>query len=64
MPSYTLVDLKLSHRVQGVKLSAAVLNVFDKFYYSYAVRSLFTNTFNAYPSRPRTFVATVEYAFR
>jgi iron complex outermembrane receptor protein len=63
MPSYTLLDLKLSHRVQGVKLSAAVLNVFDKFYYSYAVRSLFTNTFNAYPSRPRTFVATVEYAF-
>jgi len=64
MPSYTLVDLKLSHRVQGWKLSAAVTNLFDKFYYSYGVRSLFADTFNAYPSRPRTFVATVEYALR
>jgi iron complex outermembrane receptor protein len=64
MPSYTLVDLKLSHRVQGWKLSATVLNLFDKFYYSYAVRSLAANTFNAYPSRPRTFIAAAEYAFR
>jgi len=64
MPSYTLVDLKLSYRVQGWKLSAAVNNLFDKFYYSYAVRSLTVNTFNAYPSRPRTFIASAEYAFR
>ncbi|MCL4801395.1 MAG: TonB-dependent receptor [Burkholderiales bacterium] len=64
MPSYTLVDLKLSHRIGDWKLSAALLNALDKFYYSYAVRSLALNTFNAYPSRPRTFVATVEYAFK
>lgn len=63
MPSYTLVDLKLSHRIGGWKLSATLLNAFDKFYYSYAIRSLATSSFNAYPSRPRTFVATVEYAF-
>lgn len=64
MPSYTLFDLKLTHRMRDTTLSATVLNVLDKFYYSYAVRSLFANTFNAYPSRPRTVLVSVEHAFR
>ncbi len=64
MPAYALVDLKLTHRVEGWRLSATLLNVFDKFYYSYAVRSLVANTFNAYPSRPRTFLVAAEYTFR
>jgi iron complex outermembrane recepter protein len=64
MPAYTVVDLKLAQGWRGWTFTAAVNNLFDEFYYSYAVRSLFVNTFNAYPNLPRTFLATAEYRFK
>jgi len=64
MPAYTVVDLKLAQGWRNWTFTAAVNNLFDEFYYSYAVRSLFVNTFNAYPNLPRTFLATAEYRFR
>jgi len=64
MPAYTVVDIKLAQGWGRWTFTAAVNNLFDEFYYSYAVRSLFVNTFNAYPNLPRTFLATAEYRFR
>jgi iron complex outermembrane receptor protein len=64
MPAYTVVDLKLAQGWERWTFTAAVNNLFDEFYYSYAVRSLFTNNFNAYPNLPRTFIATAEYRFK
>jgi len=64
MPAYTVVDLKLAQGWGRWTVTAAVNNLFDEFYYSYAVRSLFTNNFNAYPNLPRTFIATAEYRFK
>jgi len=37
MPTYTLVDLKLSRESGGWKFAAAISNVFDKKYFSYGV---------------------------
>ncbi len=64
MPAYTVVDIKLAQGWGQWTFTASVNNLFDEFYYSYAVRSLFTNNFNAYPNLPRTFIATAEYRFR
>ena len=64
MPAYTVVDLKLAQGWHDWTFTAAVNNLFNEFYYSYAVRSLFVNTFNAYPNLPRTFLATAEYRFK
>ncbi len=64
MPAYTVVNLKLAQSWDRWTFTAAVNNLFDEFYYSYAVRSLFANTFNAYPNLPRTFLATAEYRFK
>lgn len=63
MPSYTLVDLKLTHTVGRLHLGFAVNNLFDRNYYSYGIRSLFSNTYNAYPQRGRAVVASAEYRF-
>jgi iron complex outermembrane recepter protein len=64
MPAYTVVNLKLAQGWDRWTFTAAVNNLFDEFYYSYAVRSLFVNNFNAYPNLPRTFLATAEYRFK
>jgi len=65
IPAYTLADLKLVHKSGAWRLSAAVNNLFDERYYSYAVRSQFAaDRYNAYPLPERNFTFTAEYAFR
>jgi iron complex outermembrane receptor protein len=61
IPAYRLVDLKLSHRIDKWTLSAAVTNLFNEKYFDYGVRSLNTNTFNAYPQPEQALFFTVEY---
>ena len=63
MPAYTVVDIKLAQGWGRWTFTASVNNLFDEFYYSYAVRSLSTNNFNAYPNLPRSFIATAAYRF-
>jgi iron complex outermembrane receptor protein len=63
MPAYTVVDLRLSHSIDRWTFSLAVNNLFDEEYFSYAVRSLATPNYNAYPQPERNFYAAVEYRF-
>ncbi len=65
MPSYTLVDFKVAHRIGQLKLSGGVNNLFDKKYYSYALVNSSTapTTFSAYPETPRTAYVSAEYAW-
>ena len=64
MPAYTVVDLKLSHTISKWTFSAAVNNLFNTDYYSYAVRSQFTpGLFNAYPQPERNYFLIAEYRF-
>ncbi len=62
MPSYTLVDLKLSQRLDNWTLSAAINNVFDKAYYSYAIVNSFAcaTPICAYPQIGRNFFVSAE----
>ena len=63
IPSYTVTDVKVSHRVGKLRLSAAIDNLFDRKYYTYAVRSQFVpDRFNAYPLPERSFWLTLEYS--
>ena len=63
IPSYSVTDIKLTHRAGKLKLSASIANVFDRKYYTYAVRSQFVaDRFNAYPLPERSYWLTVEYA--
>lgn len=56
IPAYTVVDLKLQHRVGRFTASLTLANLFDHKYYAYAVRSQFVaDRFNAYPLPERTF---------
>jgi iron complex outermembrane receptor protein len=62
IPAYTVADLKMTHRAGKLKVSAAIDNVFNRKYYSYAVRSQFVaDRFNAYPLPERSFWLTLEY---
>jgi len=65
IPAYTLVDLKLMQQAGNWQWAAALNNVFDEDYYTYAVHSM-TNTdrFNAYPLPGRNGWVSVEYTFR
>lgn len=65
IPAYTQVDLKLMRQIGNWQLSAALNNVLDEDYYSYAVHSA-TNAdrFNAYPLPGRNAWVAAEYAFR
>ena len=65
IPSYTTVDLKLTHR-RGPWLVAATLNnAFNERYYNYAVRSQFVaDRYNAYPLPERNGSIALEYHFR
>jgi len=63
MPAYATADLKLTHIVRGLSLSAAVNNLLDKHYYSYAIRNGAGTSFNVYPQPGRTFLASAEYRF-
>jgi iron complex outermembrane receptor protein len=64
MPSYTLVDLTLAQQLGGWKLSAAVNNLFDENYYSYAIRNFAGTSFSAYPEAGRSFLVSAAYALR
>jgi iron complex outermembrane receptor protein len=64
MPDYALADLKLSHRVAGWRLSAALDNIFDKRYYSYGIVDSFgcATPVCAYPQAGRTWLLSAEHA--
>lgn len=65
IPAYTVADLKLEHRVGHWTWAAALNNVFDAHYHSYAVRSQFNaDRYAAYPLPGRHGWISVEYAFR
>ena len=64
MPSYTVTDLKLTHDNGDWTVSLAANNVFNKQYYTYAIRNTAGTSFNAYPQAERTLLATLEYRFR
>jgi len=64
MPAYSVTDLRITHEVANWTLAFAVNNLFDKDYYSYAIRNAAGTSFNAYPERPRWVSAVAEYRFR
>jgi iron complex outermembrane recepter protein len=64
IPAYYLVDLKLAQRFSWGRLAAAVNNVFDENYYTYAVRSAFMpDRFAVYPLPGRTLSLSAEIRF-
>jgi iron complex outermembrane receptor protein len=65
MPTYGLLDLKLSYDIDRWLLAASVANALNQHYYSYGIVNLSNcPTFCAYPQAGRTFFASVEYRFR
>jgi len=65
IPAYTVADLKLTWENRGLRLTAAVNNLFGEQYYNYAVRSQFVaDRYNAYPLPERNISVTAEYTFR
>lgn len=64
MPAYTVVDLKLSHHTGSWLLAAAVNNLFDRRYFTYAIASTATaGKYNAYPMAERNFSLNATYEF-
>jgi iron complex outermembrane receptor protein len=64
MPAYTTVDMKLSHQVGTWSLSAAVNNLFNEKYFTYAVASTATaGVYNAYPMPERNFLLNAKFTF-
>jgi iron complex outermembrane receptor protein len=65
IPSYAVMNLKLSHQRGPLRVTAAVNNLTNEKYYNYAVRSQFVaDRYNAYPLPERSFYMTFEYALR
>lgn len=63
-PSYTTVDIKLSHQEGSWSLAAAVNNLFNEKYFTYAVASTFTpGVYNAYPMQERNLSMSARYSF-
>ena len=61
IPAYAFLDLRLARSFDWGRLSASVNNLFDKRYYTYAVRSAFTvDRYSVYPLPGRTFGITAE----
>ncbi len=63
MPAYTVVDFKFTQTVDRLTGGIAVNNLFNKLYYSYAIRNGAGTSFNAYPQAGRTLLASAEYRF-
>jgi iron complex outermembrane receptor protein len=63
MPDYVTVDLKITHQMKKMLLSAAVNNLFDEKYFSYAIRNSTGTSFNALPARERNVWFTIKYQF-
>lgn len=61
MPAYAVVDVKFTQTVDKLTLGLAVNNLFNKLYYSYAIRNGAGTSFNAYPQADQTFLLTAEY---
>ncbi len=61
MPAYTVVDVKLTQTAGRLTVGVAVNNLFNKLYYSYAIRNGAGTSFNAYPQPDQTFLLTAEY---
>ena len=61
MPAYATADLKLTHSVGGANIGFSVNNLFDKDYYTYAIRNGAGTSFNAYPQWRRSALLTLEY---
>jgi iron complex outermembrane receptor protein len=59
-PAYTLVDVKLEHRVGRADLGLEVRNLFDKQYYSYGIWNG-ANSFFAYPQPERAIYLSLAY---
>ena len=61
IPAFAVADLKLARDFNWGRLAAAVNNLFDEDYYTYAVRSQFTaDRYAVYPLPGRSFSATAE----
>jgi iron complex outermembrane receptor protein len=61
IPGYGVVDVKVAQGFDWGRLAFAVNNVFDKAYYTYAVRSAFTPDLHAvYPLPGRAVSLTAE----
>ncbi len=64
MPAYTTVDMKFSRKAGPWLLAAAVNNLFNKRYFTYAVASTSTSgRYNAYPMKERNFSLDATYNF-
>ena len=63
IPAYSVVDLKYSHQLGAWRAGLVVNNLFDERYYTYAVRSLTSDAYNAYPLPERTVTIFAEYRF-
>jgi iron complex outermembrane receptor protein len=61
MPAYTVADMKYTYALGRFKLGAAINNLFNERYYSYAIRNGAGTSFNAYPQRERNYLLTLEY---
>lgn len=63
IPAYTVADLKLAHDAGRWTTSLAINNLFNKHYYSYGIRSLFSDAYSVYPSPGRNFLLSAAYKF-
>ena len=66
IPAYAVANLKLTYRPGRWRFTAAVDNLFDERYFTYAVRStsaLTPDKYNAYPLPGRTFWLGMQYTF-
>ena len=64
MPAYNTVDMKLTHQEGHWFLSAAMNNLLNEKYFTYAVASTFTpGVYNAYPMQERNFLLSAQYQF-
>lgn len=65
IPAYTVVDARIEHRMGEWIWAAAVNNLFDEDYYTYAVRSNITaDRYAVYPLAGRSGWLSAEYRFR
>lgn len=62
MPSYTVVNAKLSHDMGPWRLAAMVKNLFNEKYFSYGIKS--GASYSAYPEAERTVFVSAEYRFK
>jgi iron complex outermembrane recepter protein len=63
MPSYWTADLGIFHTIDAWTFGAAVKNLFDEKYYTYALAVGPPSNFVAYPSPERNFLVSAQYRF-